>query len=61
MSEIVFSAEDRAVLVDKIKAYCAEELDVELGGFDAGFLLDWIAREMGPAFYNQGVLDAKAR
>lgn len=60
MSGITFSDEDRAALTHKIRAYCAEELDVELGAFDAGFLLDWIAREIGPAFYNQGVLDAKA-
>ena len=56
---IAFSKEDRALLSAKLQAYVSEELDHEIGGLEAGFLLDWIARELGPAFYDQGVADAK--
>ena len=57
---ITFSTQDRALLVERLTTYVADELDHEISGFEAGFLLDWIAAEMGPAFYNQGVLDARA-
>ncbi|MEM7566842.1 MAG: DUF2164 domain-containing protein [Pseudomonadota bacterium] len=57
---IAFAPEDRDLLSEQLRAYVADELDHEISGFEAGFLLDWIASEMGPAFYNQGVLDARA-
>lgn len=60
MREIAFAPEDKAGLVEALRAYCNDELEAEVSGLQAGFFLDWIAREMGPAFYNQGVLDAKA-
>ena len=36
-----------------------KELDVELGQFDADFLLDFISKEMGSLYYNQGLYDAQ--
>jgi uncharacterized protein (DUF2164 family) len=53
--------ERRADLLHKLKAYFREERDEDLGDLAANLLLDFIEREMGPAFYNQGVKDAKAK
>ena len=60
MAGIDFSAEQKAALVAKLQGYFAEELGQELGRFDAEFLLDFFARELGNAFYNQGLQDARA-
>jgi uncharacterized protein (DUF2164 family) len=60
MSKIEFSTEERAVLVRSIRLYFKEELDQEIGQFDAEFLLDFVADELGPYFYNRGLYDAQA-
>lgn len=60
MSEITFSYAEREVLVRQIQAWFAEELDQDIGGFDAGFLLDFFIEKVGPAFYNQGLRDAES-
>lgn len=60
MADITLSEERKLQLTDKLKRYCDRELDLELGQFDAEFLLDFIAREMGAHFYNQGLYDAQA-
>jgi len=58
MSDIIaFSPEEKAVLVEKIKRYFDRELDQEIGGFDAAFLLDFFAEEIGVYFYNKGLND----
>ncbi len=49
---------DRELLARALKAYLAAELDVEIGGLDAEFLLDFMAERIGPRFYNQGLRDA---
>ena len=49
---------------DAIKAlsqYCAENLDEPVGNLAIEALLDFIAQDLGPLFYNQGVQDAQAR
>jgi len=58
MSEITFSSEEKAVLVQKLKTYFDQELNQEIGQFDCEFLLDFISSEMGGAFYNKGLSDA---
>ncbi|WP_286239011.1 DUF2164 domain-containing protein [Neptuniibacter halophilus] len=58
MSEIKFSNDQTARLVSKVKAYFEAELDQEIGGFEAEFLIDFFASEIGPHFYNQGLADA---
>lgn len=60
MPKIEFPKEDTDILTQKLQKYCAAELDVDLGDFDAQFLLDFIAKEMGSYFYNQGIYDAQA-
>lgn len=58
MSEIVLSIEAKDLIVKKAKEYFYKELDQDLGGFDAVFLIDFFSAEMGPHFYNQGLRDA---
>ena len=60
MPKIEFSKEEKTAIVNKIKLYFAEELDQNIGGFDAEFLLDFFAGEIGPYFYNRGLYDAQA-
>lgn len=60
MAEISFFREEKEIIVQKIQAYFSAELDREIGRFDAEFLLDFFAGEIGPYFYNRGLLDARA-
>lgn len=60
MSDIEINARDMEDLVQKVKTYFEQELDQEIGGFDAEFLVNFFAREIGPRFYNQGLYDAQA-
>lgn len=59
MGKIEFSNAERAVIVERIKQYFSEELSQEIGQFDAGFLLDFFTDEIGPYYYNRGLLDAQ--
>ncbi|AKF25616.1 hypothetical protein YH65_09655 [Sulfurovum lithotrophicum] len=58
MENIVFSPEQKAHLVHKVKAYFNREFGEEIGQFDAEFLLEFFGREIGPYYYNQGLQDA---
>lgn len=60
MADIKFTSEEKQILVPKIKMYLHEELDVEVGNFDAEFLLDFFCQEVGAYFYNRGLYDAQA-
>ena len=60
MPKIDLSKEERAAIVGRIQLYFNEELDREIGQFDAGFLLDFFTDEIGPYFYNRGLYDARA-
>lgn len=51
---------DKAALSRKIQGYFADELDQEIGMFEAQFLLDFLEKELGAIYYNQGLYDAQA-
>ena len=59
MSSIEFSREEKEIIARKIQLYFTEELDQQIGQFDAEFLLDFFAEEIGPFFYNRGLFDAQ--
>ena len=60
MAEVSFTRREKEVLAAKLQRYFADELQMELGGFDAEFLLDYVSKEFGAYFYNQGLRDAQA-
>lgn len=60
MTKIEFSKEMRDALAEALTRYLKDELDLEVTGFDAQFLLDFISQTLGPHYYNQGLWDAQA-
>ena len=59
MKEITLTKEQTSQIVAKIKAYFSTELNQEIGGFEAEFLMEFFAKEIGPYFYNSGLADAQ--
>ena len=59
MSKIEFASQQKEQLIQKLQKYMSQELDIELGQFDADFFLDFISKEMGNLYYNQGLYDAQ--
>jgi len=59
MSRVEFSRKEKEAIVGKIKLYFGENLDHEIGQFDAEFLLDFFCDEIGAYFYNRGLYDAQ--
>jgi len=59
MSDIKFSRDELDNIVFKIKKYFSDEYDQEIGAFEAEFLIDFFAKEMGSFFYNRGLSDAQ--
>ncbi len=60
MSDIKFSNEEKAILVQKLKTYFDREMDQDIGQFECQFLLDFISTEIGAFYYNKGLNDAQA-
>jgi len=59
MSQIEFTQREKELLVYKLKAYFNNELDCEIGQFDAEFLLEFVSKEIGVYHYNKGLQDAQ--
>ena len=59
MSNIKFTQEEKELLAYKLKHYLNQELDCEIGQFDAEFLLDFFSDEIGVYHYNRGLKDAQ--
>jgi len=60
MTLINLTKAQKTEVVDQLKEYFREEMDGDLGTFEAEFLLEFISKEIGPYFYNQGLHDAQA-
>lgn len=60
MEKVGFTPEEKDQIVRKIKQYFQEELNQEIGTFDAEFLIDFFSEEVGAYFYNRGLYDAQA-
>ncbi|WP_145489002.1 DUF2164 domain-containing protein [Yersinia aleksiciae] len=61
MAEITFTREQTQRMARKIQRYLEQEHSIELEDFDAEFLLQFISRELGAHYYNQGIQDAIAQ
>lgn len=59
MSAVKFSDAEKEQIVSKVKGYFREELDQDIGSFEAEFLIDFFTRELGGHFYNRGLYDAQ--
>ncbi|MDX1505810.1 MAG: DUF2164 domain-containing protein [Spongiibacter sp.] len=60
MTVMQFSRQERDTMAATLQRYFSEELDQDLGQFEAEFLLDFISTEIGAYFYNRGLYDAQA-
>lgn len=58
MAEIKLEDAVRVEVVAKLQKYFSDELQQEIGSFDAEFLLDFFSKEVGAYYYNQGLADA---
>ncbi len=56
---IELPAETTKRLIADIKLYFLEHRNEEIGDLQAGFLLEFCLKEIGPAIYNQGIRDAQ--
>jgi uncharacterized protein (DUF2164 family) len=60
MQKVEFSPEEKNEIAHKVQLYFREELEQEIGRFDAEFLIDFFAEEVGAYYYNRGLYDAQA-
>ena len=60
MTDISFSKDETALIVRKIQRYFSQELNQQIGQFDAEFLLDFFSKEVGAYYYNRGLYDAQS-
>lgn len=58
MKDIKLSQDQTDRMVSKIKRYFSDELDQDIGSFEAEFLIEFFVKEIGPHFYNQALADA---
>ena len=58
---IEISKEAHKTALASIQRYFAENMDDEIGNLEAGALLGFFLKEIGPAIYNQAVADAQTR
>jgi uncharacterized protein (DUF2164 family) len=60
MTPIKFSREEVAAIAGKLRPYFRDEFDVDLRDLPAEMLVDFLAREIGPFFYNRALYYAQA-
>lgn len=53
------SEDHRKQAIASVKRYCAENIERELSDIEAGLLLDFFLKEVGPSVYNAAVADAQ--
>ena len=56
---VSFDKNEKDIIVKKIQLYFQEELEQNIGAFDAEFLLDFFSEEIGVFYYNRGLYDAQ--
>lgn len=57
---IKLKREQKGKAASALKHYLLSEHDVEMGNLQASFVLEFVAKEIGPSIYNQAVRDAQA-
>ncbi len=59
MTSLKFDKEQKEIVMEKLKKYCENEFDLELGQFEAEFFLDFISDNIGNHYYNKALTDAQ--
>ena len=57
---VSLAAADRRRALDAVAAWFRDERDEDVGALQAGFLLDAVLEELGPAVYAAAVADVQA-
>ena len=57
LAEIKLDDSVKVEVVAKLQKYFQDELQQEIGSFDAEFLLDFFSKKVGGFYYNQGLAD----
>ena len=57
--KVDFSEEARSYITKELQVYFEDELECDLGTLGADLLLDFIEKNIGKHFYNQGIEDAQ--
>jgi len=60
LSDIKLSTEQTARIVELTQTYFKDKLDSDIGRFEAEFLIDFFASEIGVFYYNKAISDANA-
>ena len=60
LDTVEFTRDEIDRIVSKVKKYFETELNQEIGGFEAEFLVDFFSKEIGSYFYNKGITDAQS-
>ena len=58
---IEISSESTNAAIGSLQRYFAEIMDEPIGSLEAGSLLSFFLKEIGPVIYNKAVADAQAR
>jgi uncharacterized protein (DUF2164 family) len=56
---ITLTPDARTRALASIKQYVSENLDQDLGDLQAGLLLDFVLKDIGPSIYNRAIQDAQ--
>jgi len=51
--------EQEEILLDELRAYMSDELDMDIGNLPAKFLLDFMVELIGPKIYDQAISDTE--
>jgi uncharacterized protein (DUF2164 family) len=60
MEKDLISREEKERLLLMLQRHLSDEVEVELGRFEAEALVDLVADLLGPHYYNKGLRDAQA-
>ena len=60
MADIELSKDDRNHLIRQMQKILREDLDIEAGNMETGFVLDRLIPLIGHTYYNRGLRDAAA-
>ncbi|HMV42447.1 MAG TPA: DUF2164 domain-containing protein [Leptospiraceae bacterium] len=58
--DIELKKNDKDAILASIQKYFREELEIEIGEMQAGFVLKYFLNEIGPFVYNKAIQDAEA-